>query len=207
MATAPTSSSSSSPPASSPGGRVGLAGYLRTREGKIVAGGMAALAVVLLALRRAAGATGTAVGQDPAQMVAPGDGTLQGALDQVGGGGGTLSEWISATGDLTSEVAQLRDLLQDPMQQPNPSTPKPPGSGTGKAPRSGWLPGHSLRRVGRVGTPVSLRDTAARFAPSQHPDAIESTLRRIVALNPALKGKRTIPGGFALKVPKFGPLK
>lgn len=102
-------------PAASAGGG-DLAAWLRTREGKMIAGGGAAALVVLVALmRRGAGADGG--GFVPAAMQPITDGTLQGALDQVGGGGGTLAEWINSTDQLNSTV---RDLLE--AQNPLPST-------------------------------------------------------------------------------------
>lgn len=58
-------------------------------------------------------------------------------------------------------------------------------------------------RIGKVGQPQNPRGTAARYAPSQHPDAVEATLRRIVQLNPALRGRTSWPGGYLLTVPIY----
>lgn len=62
--------------------------------------------------------------------------------------------------------------------------------------------GYTVHRIGRVGGTYNMRSQAQRFSPNKSPDAVESFLRRMVELNPALRGRTTIPGGFALKVPK-----
>lgn len=50
-----------------------------------------------------------------------------------------------------------------------------------------------LHRVGRVGRTYQLRELAQRFGTST---------ARLRAANPELHGRSTVPGGFALKVPR-----
>jgi len=70
-------------------------------------------------------------------------------------------------------------------------------------------PATALHRVGKVGQTLNLRDLAKRFAKehweTENPDSVELMLRGIVDLNPSLKGKTSVPGGFALKVPTTRP--
>lgn len=77
-----------------------------------------------------------------------------------------------------------------------PSTQPPSQPGTPK-------PKFTLHYIGKLhGKPQNIRAVAKRFAP--HPDNadnVEIELRRIIALNPQLRGKSTVPGGFPLKVP------
>jgi len=59
-----------------------------------------------------------------------------------------------------------------------------------------------LHRVSRI---WNLREYAKRFAPNPaSASSVEAELRRIVAANPALKGRTTIPSGFAVKTPVVG---
>ncbi len=56
-----------------------------------------------------------------------------------------------------------------------------------------------LHRVSRV---WNLRAYAKRFAPDpNNPTSVEAELRRIVAANPTLAGRTTIPSGYAVKTP------
>lgn len=59
-----------------------------------------------------------------------------------------------------------------------------------------------LHRYGVVGHTYTLRSVASRFAPSTNPDAVEVMLRRIIAANPDLAGRTTLPGGYLLRVPR-----
>lgn len=113
MATAPTPVGAG---AGRPAGGRDVMAWLRTREGKVVAGAGAVLLVVVLALRKGAG---TAAGAFSPQATST-DGTLAPLVDQVQGQGGTLSEWINATTGLAGNVESLTDLLraQDPMDKP-----------------------------------------------------------------------------------------
>ncbi len=71
------------------------------------------------------------------------------------------------------------------------------------APPTPTAPGYALHRIGTLGGTYTLRDIARRFAPNPaSPDSVEAELRRLVAANPALRGKTSLPGGFALKVPR-----
>ena len=70
------------------------------------------------------------------------------------------------------------------------------------APPTPTSAGFALHRIGTLGGTYNLRDIARRFAPNpSSPNSVEAELRRLVAANPALKGKTSLPGGFALKVP------
>jgi hypothetical protein len=181
-----------------PGGRSPL-GWLKTREGKITAGAAAVLAVVILALRRS-----TTGGGGTASLVPSGDQTLADRLDQVGMTGGTLEGLISSSDALAGSVDQLRDLIE--AGNPLPST-KPPIASAGTRPLASGarrLPSGTVvvdRAVGRTGQTYNLRKIAAQYSVSQNPNAIESTLRGLIRLNPSLKGKRTIPGGLRIIVP------
>jgi len=46
-----------------------------------------------------------------------------------------------------------------------------------------------------------MRDIAAQISKSKQPNAIESTLRGLVRLNPKLKGNSTVPRGTRVLVP------
>jgi hypothetical protein len=61
---------------------------------------------------------------------------------------------------------------------------------------------YSTRRIGQVGKTYSLRSIAQRFAPIPgSANSVEAELRALVALNPGLRGRTALPGGYALKVP------
>jgi hypothetical protein len=173
------------PGAPAGGGRRSPLAWLKTREGKIAGGAGAVLLVVLLALRRGGG--GSAGGGVPLQGQV--DQTLQDRLDQFGMSGGTLEDLIGSTGQLAGSVDQLRDVLE--TQNPLPTTPPAASSS-----------GYSVRRIGKVGGSYSTRSQALRFSPKKDANSVELFLRELVRLNPKLKGRTTIPGGFALKVPK-----
>lgn len=94
----------------------GAAAWLRTREGKIVAGGGGILAVVLLAMMRRGGGGG---GFSPTELAGTDDGTVQSQLDQVTGRGGTIDEWSTSAEGLAGAVGNLTDLInsQDPFNK------------------------------------------------------------------------------------------
>lgn len=91
------------PPATSPSSPLA---WLRTREGRIVAGGGAVVLVVVVALARRGGGGFSA----DALQTGP-DETLQDRLDQLGMRGGTLEELIGSTSDLTSGLADLTSRI------------------------------------------------------------------------------------------------
>lgn len=101
------------PAPGTPTGGGGMA-WVRSREGKIVLGAGAVLVVIMLALRRGAGAAGGFTAQP--QSGQP-DGTIQDQLDQLTGQGGTLSELGGTVSGLAGSVDKLTDLVaaQDPM--------------------------------------------------------------------------------------------
>lgn len=120
---------SGKPPGKGPPGKPGAPGapgpgggldWLKTKEGKVVAGGAVVLLVIVLALRKGAGTGGTMSAD--ALQTGP-DMTLQDRLDQIGFRGGTLEEWISATTGLSGQVEKLTDLLGDQDKVNEPATP------------------------------------------------------------------------------------
>jgi hypothetical protein len=133
-----------------PGGG-GLA-WLKTRQGRLVAGGAAALGIVVLALarKRNAGAGGFTATEPQGGS----DATLQDRLDQLTGTGGTLDEQGAAISGLAGAVEHLTDLVEsrDPANSPSSSTP-PASTIVGKV---GHLAGSSNRS-----------DVSFRWAPVQ----------------------------------------
>lgn len=169
--------------------------WLKTREGKLIAGGGAVLLVIVLALRRGAGGGPAA---DPT-MGAGVDGTVQSTLDQLGGRGGTLDELTDTTTGLAGRVEDLMDLIERQNPLP-PSTPKPT-----KALASGakWH-GNTVVVPWAINRRMTLRDIAASKSISKTPTGIESTLRWLVANNPALRdktGRTVVPKGTRVLVP------
>lgn len=183
----------------------GVVEWLKTREGKIVAGAGVAGIVVILALRRAASG-GEEEGFSAAELQAGADGTLQDRLDQIGMDGGTLSEWITSATDLAGSLDQIRDLLD--AQDPTNGGGGGGGGGGGK--KKGTSPSAAnrtaLHRIGRVGKRTPIRKQARRFSKtyygSTNPDLVEVMVRELVKRNPKLRGKTHIPGGFPLRVPR-----
>jgi hypothetical protein len=120
------------PAAGKPGsGGKGLAGYLKTREGKIVAGGGAVVLVLVMALRKGAGqpaAGGMSADELQGAFV---DGTLQDRLDQFSTAGGSVDELIGNASELAGSIDKLTDLLES--QNPLPSTPSTPSTPSGAA--------------------------------------------------------------------------
>lgn len=92
-----------------------------------------------------------------------------------------------STSSLQDKLAGLQQSVQDvnlrisklPVYNPAPIRRQP-------------NPGYHLHRIGRVGQSYSLASEASRFG---------TTIATLRSLNPALRGKNSIPGGFALKVP------
>lgn len=110
-------------PAGAPRSSKGLE-WLRTREGKIVAGAAAVVAVVLMALRRKAGGAGGGFVAEP-QQGAP-DGTIQDRLDQLTGAGGSIDELRATLSGIAGSLDRLTDLqdAQDPAAKPTTPTNK-----------------------------------------------------------------------------------
>lgn len=183
------------PTAPSTGGGSPL-GFLRTRQGKIVAGAAGVGLVVILALsRRSGGGVGTGI-----PLAAQTDQTLADRLDQFGMSGGTLEDLIGSQTDLAGEVARLRDILET-QDQVEP----PPAGGNTKPLASGArrLPSGKVVVPWAISKPTSLRDIAKSISKSKDPTAVESTLRGLVKLNPQLKayGRKPVPRGLRILVP------
>ena len=173
------------------------AAWLKSREGKITAGAAAVLVVVVLALRKGAGAAGGGTSADALQGGV--DGTMQSQLDQLSGRGGSLDELTDTTTGLAGLVEDLRDLYeaQNPLPPTTPTTPKP-----GKPLASGArMVGGTVAVPWAIGKQMTMRDIAAQISKSKQPNAIESTLRGLVRLNPKLKGNSTVPRGTRVLVP------
>ncbi len=149
-------------------------------------GGAAGLLVYLR--RRSAGGQMT-----PEQAAASGQTIQPPAFSDAGVGAyqNLQNEFESLQSNLDTFASQLQDVQAGLA----PSSPAQQAA----ANRTFSL---QLHRIGRVGTTYNLRDIARRYAPNPaSANSVEAELRRIVAANPALKGRTTLPGGFALKVP------
>jgi hypothetical protein len=105
------------------------------------------------------------------------------------------NEFESLQSNVSSQLDILGnriDALPDAQQA---VTPHP-------APKLGWTT--QLHRIGVPGKTYNLRDIARRFAPNPaSASSVEYELQRIVAANPSLRGKTTLPGGFALQTPTY----
>lgn len=157
----------------------GLA-WLKTRQGKIVAGGGAVLGVVVLALARKRGAgSGGAFSPEPQQGGS--DATLQDRLDQLTGTGGTLDEQGAALSGLAGAVEHLTDLVEarDPTNSPSGSTP-PVSTVVGK--------------VGRLSASSNSSDIAWRWAP------VQGAVKYVVEL---IQGKNQVVRRAVVQDPYF----
>jgi hypothetical protein len=179
-----------------------LKAFAATKQGKIALGGTAVVGVVGagLATRRKAGGDPTGdVSSAPPFATAPASGT-----------GVNSDVFPNMNGDAGVDVGQFESLIQNIGrladaydERNNTGTVADPPASSGLT-NEGILRGVTkigLQRIGQVGTNYNAREIAAQYSPSSNPDAIEVTLRQIVALNPMLEGKTEIPGGFPLNVP------
>ncbi len=112
---------------------------------------------------------------------------------------GAVDAYNNLQGELENLQGQITALyggapLPTAQQAVAPTTPSPK-TGT-------WT--MQLHRIGVVGKTYNLRDIARRFASNpSSADSVEAELHRIVQANPSLKGRTTLPGGFALQTPVY----
>ena len=167
------------------------------RDPKILAvGGIGALAgLYVLAKNRGKGsAAGTGEGTDASSTGAiPGAPYSSLNTDLYNAVQDSTSALQDKLAGLAQSVQETNLRINQLNQQPPPSPgSQPPGKRAG------------LHRIGSVGRLYNIRDVAKRFAPNPNsPDSVEAELRRLVSANPSLKGKRVIPGGYALRVPRI----
>lgn len=86
-----------------------------------------------------------------------------------------------------------------------PSSPVPPTGSTGSTPptptASDYL-GAGVHRIGVVGRSYTMRSIATRATRDRgNATVVETNLRRIVAVNPHLRGRSTVTGGTIVVIP------